>query len=79
MNSVENLDFSVVGKFSYGCLEIQELRKLIPTQCGVKGEVQIDLLCFRHALIRCTLLEDYVNSMSRGAYYIKARDGMNIK
>lgn len=52
MNSIENLDFVIVGKFSYGWSEIQELRILIPNQYGIKYEVQIGLLCYRHVLIR---------------------------
>lgn len=29
----ENLEFAVIGKFSYGWQDIHELRKLIPKHC----------------------------------------------
>ncbi|KAK6775749.1 hypothetical protein RDI58_026750 [Solanum bulbocastanum] len=37
MNILENLQFSVVDKFSYGALDINELRSLIPNQCEIFG------------------------------------------
>ncbi|KAG5579478.1 hypothetical protein H5410_050105 [Solanum commersonii] len=40
----ENLQYTVMGKFSYGWPDIQELRKLILKQCELKGEVNIGLL-----------------------------------
>ncbi|KAG5598702.1 hypothetical protein H5410_030072 [Solanum commersonii] len=43
----EELEFAVLGKFSYGRLKIRDLRKLIPTQCELKGDVNIGLLCNR--------------------------------
>ncbi|WMV46852.1 hypothetical protein MTR67_040237 [Solanum verrucosum] len=57
----ENLEYAVVGKFSYGWPNIQDLRKLIPKQCELKGECKIGLLSNRHVLIRETLLGDYVH------------------
>ncbi|WMV51439.1 hypothetical protein MTR67_044824 [Solanum verrucosum] len=57
----ENLHYAVVGKFSYGWPDMQELRKIIPKQCGFKGECNIGLLTNKYVLIRATLLEDYVN------------------
>lgn len=41
----EDLEFAVVGKFSYGWRDIQELRKIIPKQCDLKGDVNIGLIC----------------------------------
>ncbi|KAH0633248.1 hypothetical protein KY284_036034 [Solanum tuberosum] len=55
----ENLEYAVIGKFSYGWPEIQDLRKLITKQCELKGDCNIGLLSNRHVLIRATLLEDY--------------------
>lgn len=74
MNIIEVLQYAVIGKFSYGCPELQELRSLIPTQCGIKGECNIGFLRDRHVLIRLTLLEEYVNFTSKSAYYLKAKD-----
>lgn len=38
MNKIEKLKYTVVGKFSYGWPEIEELRIQIPKQCNIKGE-----------------------------------------
>ncbi|WMV25922.1 hypothetical protein MTR67_019307 [Solanum verrucosum] len=66
----ENLEYAVIGKFSYGWPDIQYLRKLIPKQCELKGECNIGLLSNIHVLIRATLLEDYVHLLSKPAFYI---------
>ncbi|WMV45111.1 hypothetical protein MTR67_038496 [Solanum verrucosum] len=66
----ENLEYAVIGKFSYGWPDIQNLRKLIPKQCELKGDCNIRLLSNRHVLIRATLLEDYVHLLSKSAFYI---------
>lgn len=58
----------MVGKFSYGWPEIQELQKLIPNQCELKIECNIGLLSNRYILIRATLLEDYVHLLSKPAF-----------
>ncbi|KAF3624236.1 hypothetical protein FXO37_31460 [Capsicum annuum] len=67
----ENLQYSIVGKFSYSRPEIHDLRMLIPSQCEIKGDCNIGFLCNRHVLIRCTQLEDYIQLLSKPAYYIK--------
>ncbi|WMV54243.1 hypothetical protein MTR67_047628 [Solanum verrucosum] len=66
----ENLEYAVIGKFSYGLPNIQDLRKLIPKQCELKGDCNIRLLSNRHVLIRATLLEDYIHLLSKPAFYI---------
>lgn len=33
----EDLQYAVIRKFSYGWPDMQELRKLIPKQCELKG------------------------------------------
>lgn len=38
----ENLEYAVIGKFSYRWPEIQELRRLIPKQCALKGDARSD-------------------------------------
>lgn len=45
----EKLKYAVVGKFSYGMPEIKELRRIIPTQCELKGDCNIGVLGLRHA------------------------------
>lgn len=63
MNRLEDLQYAVVDKFSYGWPKL-ELRRNIPTQCGIKGDVRIVLLRHKYVLIRCELVEDY-------QYYVK--------
>ncbi|KAK4343232.1 hypothetical protein RND71_036326 [Anisodus tanguticus] len=67
----QELQHSVVGKFSHGWPEIQYLRTEIPKQCELKAEVKIGLLCNRHVLIRCSLFEDYVTLMSKPCFLIQ--------
>lgn len=74
MNTIENLQFAVVGKFSYGWPELEELRLLIPKQCIIKGECKIGLLRNRHVLIRLDQQEDFTNLMSKNIYYLLAKD-----
>lgn len=62
--------FAIIGKFLYGCPVIQDLRKVIPKQYELKGECNIGLLSNRHVLIRASFLEDYVNQMSKPAFYL---------
>ncbi|KAG5577076.1 hypothetical protein H5410_057210 [Solanum commersonii] len=40
----EDLQYAVIGKFSYGWQEIQDLRRLILKQCKLKGEMMALLL-----------------------------------
>lgn len=51
------------------------MRRIVPAQCGIKGERNIGLLRDRHILIRLTLWEDFINYTSKSAYYVKAKDG----
>ncbi|KAK4361691.1 hypothetical protein RND71_020643 [Anisodus tanguticus] len=67
----QELQHSVVGKFSHGWPEIHYLRTEIPKQCELKAEVKIGLLCNRHVLIRCSLFEDYVTLMSKPCFLIQ--------
>ncbi|KAG5630299.1 hypothetical protein H5410_002016 [Solanum commersonii] len=50
MNIIENLQYAVIGKFSYGWPKIEEVRIHIPKQCNVKGECKIGSLWNRHIL-----------------------------
>ncbi|WMV29038.1 hypothetical protein MTR67_022423 [Solanum verrucosum] len=51
MNILKDLQYAVIGKFSYGWPELKELRTIIPRQCNIKGECKIRLLRNRHDLI----------------------------
>lgn len=66
----ENLEFAIIEKFSYGWPDLQELRRLIPKQCEMKGECKIGILCNRQILIRASLMEDYVHLLSKPTFYI---------
>lgn len=75
MNIIENLQYAVISKFSYGWLELEDLCKQIPKQCGIKGECLIGLLRNRHILMRFELIEEFLNIITKSVYYIKASDG----
>ncbi|KAG5596275.1 hypothetical protein H5410_037507 [Solanum commersonii] len=75
MNILENLQFAVVGKFSYGAPDINELRELIPKQCGISGGCHIGYLRHRHILMRFDRREDFIKILSKNSYYIIAKDG----
>lgn len=66
----ENLQYTVIGKFSYGMPGIKELYKIIPTQCELKGECNIGVLGLRHVLIRTSNMEDYVKLLSKPIIYL---------
>ncbi|KAK4724686.1 hypothetical protein R3W88_027465 [Solanum pinnatisectum] len=75
MNSKQNLEFAIIGKFSYGWPDLEFLRKAIPSQCGIKRECMVGLLRNRHVLIRLSSMEDYINIISKGVYYITCNEG----
>ncbi|WMV42323.1 hypothetical protein MTR67_035708 [Solanum verrucosum] len=75
MNILEDLQYAIVGRFSYGWLELEELRTCIPRQCNIKEECRIGLLRNKHTLIRLDQQDDFINLMSKGIYYILAKDG----
>ncbi|KAG5568397.1 hypothetical protein H5410_064587 [Solanum commersonii] len=41
MNRIENLQYAVVGKFTYDWSNLEELRKSIPQQCDIKWDCKI--------------------------------------
>lgn len=75
MNQIEELQFAVIGKFTQEWSDLEELRKIIPEQCNVKGSYRIGLFHSKNILIRLTRHEDFVNMISKGAFYIKCKDG----
>ncbi|KAH0652600.1 hypothetical protein KY289_030278 [Solanum tuberosum] len=75
MNRVENLQYVVVGKFTYEWADLDELRRIIPLQCDIKGGCQIRLFRNKHILIRMTEQADFINLISKGAFYILCKDG----
>lgn len=52
MNILEDLQYAVIGKISYGWPKLEELRTIIPRQRNIKGECKIGLLRNRNVLIR---------------------------
>lgn len=79
MNVIENLQYAVIGKFSYGWPKLEELRKIIPAQRGVKGECKVGFFRNRHVLIRFSSMEDFINLMSKSAYFIKSKEGISYQ
>uniref|UniRef100_M1DV70 DUF4283 domain-containing protein n=1 Tax=Solanum tuberosum TaxID=4113 RepID=M1DV70_SOLTU len=75
MTCIEKLKFTVIGKFSYEWTDLDELRRIIPQQCELKGECVIGLLRSKHILIRLTKQEDYVSMILKGVFYINCSDG----
>ncbi|KAG5571800.1 hypothetical protein H5410_061566 [Solanum commersonii] len=73
MNIIENLQYAVIGKISYGWSGIEELRIQIPKQCNVKEGCKVGLLWNRHILMRYSRQEDFINMMSKPNYYILSR------
>lgn len=65
MNISQNLQYAVVGKFSYGWPDLDELKRTLPEQCNIKSECQIGLLTYRHILIKFNLFEDFATMMSK--------------
>lgn len=74
MNVIEELQFAIVGKFSYGWPELDDLHIQLPKQLKVKGDCKIGLLR-NHILLRFELMEDFINVMAKNVYYIAAKDG----
>ncbi|KAK4369668.1 hypothetical protein RND71_009143 [Anisodus tanguticus] len=70
----QDLTLAVVGKYSHGWPDIGFLRNAIPKQCGLKADVRIGLLCDRHVLIRCTIVEDFDTLMSKQTFEIKEKN-----
>lgn len=66
MDQIEQLQFAVIGKFTVDWSNFDELRKIIPQQCDIKGSCKIDLLRSKHILIRLSQQEDFVNLISKG-------------
>jgi len=76
MNVIEGLQFAVIGKFSYGWPDLEDLRNQIPKKCKVKGEFKIGLLRHIHILMSFNLMKDFVNILSKNAYYIIGKDAI---
>lgn len=62
-------------KFSYGWPELNELRRILPIQCGIKGDCSIGQLRDKHVLIRLTLWQDFVTFSSKNVYHVKDKAG----
>lgn len=66
----EDLQYAIIEKISYDWPNIQNLRRLIPKQCKLKGEVNIGLLSNRHVFIRAIKIKDYMHLLSKPQFYI---------
>lgn len=66
----KNLQYAIIGKFSYGWSEIQDLRKLIFKQYELKRDCKIELFSTQYILTRASLLEVYVYLLSKSTFYI---------
>ncbi|KAK4717903.1 hypothetical protein R3W88_016241 [Solanum pinnatisectum] len=66
----EDLQYAVIGKFSYGWLDLQDLRMILPKQCELKNECTIGYFSNRYVLIRASSMEDYVHLLSKPDFYI---------
>ncbi|KAF3616848.1 hypothetical protein FXO38_34293 [Capsicum annuum] len=71
----EDLQYAVVEKFSYGWPEMEEIRKIVPLQCEMKEDCMIVFLRDWHILIWLKNMEDYVQVMSKPAYFLQAKNG----
>ncbi|XP_060185469.1 uncharacterized protein LOC132614939 [Lycium barbarum] len=79
MEKLEDFKHAVVGKFSYGWTSLEELRSIIPAQCGMKGKCTIGLFRDRHVLIRRSTKEDFATLCSKGVYYLQSKDGYSYQ
>lgn len=75
MNVIEGLHYAVLGKLSYGWPELQELRRIVPVQYGIKGECNIGFFRDGLVLICLSLWEDYITLTLKNYFYVKAKDG----
>lgn len=51
----QNLQYVVLGKFSYRKPDIHELRKVLSSQCDIKGEYSVGLIENSYVLIKLTI------------------------
>lgn len=70
----QNLQYTVLGRFSYGKPDIHELCKVLATECEIKGECNVGLIENRHVLINLSLLKDYSKRLSTPTYYMKVQN-----
>lgn len=75
INFNEGLQFTVVGKFSYCWLDLEDFKIQLSKQLNIKGDCKIRLLRNRHILMRFDRMEDFFNVLAKKMYYINARDG----
>ncbi|KAK4348315.1 hypothetical protein RND71_031070 [Anisodus tanguticus] len=68
----QDLTLAIVGKFSHGWPIL--LSRMPSKAMWIEGEVRIGLLCDRHVLIRCSIVEDFDTLMSRQTFEIKEKN-----
>lgn len=69
-----NLQYAFIGKFSYDKPNIDELRRVIQSQYGIKSSWITGVLDTRHILLRLSTLEDYEHILSTKAFCVKTKD-----
>lgn len=65
MKIMVNIQYKVIGKFSYGFPDQEDLRIQTPKQCTIKEDYKIGLLRNWHILMRFSHMEDFVNIMNK--------------
>ena len=69
----DGLHQAVAVKLSYGKPDLQENRRIFPSQFEIQGCCNIGQLEFHHLLVRFDLYNDYVQFLSRSTRYIKSK------
>ncbi|KAF3645599.1 hypothetical protein FXO37_20878 [Capsicum annuum] len=79
MNIIKEFQYVIIGKFSYGWPDLDDLRIQLPKQLSIKGDCKIGLLRNHHILMRFDQMEDFINVLSKKIYYINAKDGYSYQ
>jgi len=61
----EVLPFAIIGNFSFGWSELEEILKLVLYCVRFKAECKARFLSDRHILVRLTTMQYYLNVMSK--------------
>lgn len=66
----EGLHQALLIKFSHEQIDIQELRKLLPTKLGSQGRCLVRWLALQHILLRFDMYDDYVLGVAKSVNYL---------
>lgn len=70
MNWIKNFLYAVIGKFTYEWAYLGELRLIILNNVTSMDIVKLDFHK-KHILIHLSQHEDFINLISKGAFYIQ--------